>query len=158
MLSRSNTSRLVPARRRTCARLPLLSTYLGHVDPASTYWYLPAMPELLELAADRLNEQRRGGCHVTMLAPILQAFFTDRLLGQRRASPHTVAAYRDAFRLLLRFALTGPATRRHRTHLHELDAQCRRVPRPSRTDRGNSVATRNTRLAAIHSLVRGTRP
>jgi integrase/recombinase XerD len=37
------------------ARLPLLSTWLGHVDPASTYWYLHAVPELLTLAADRLD-------------------------------------------------------------------------------------------------------
>lgn len=37
------------------ARLPLLSTWLGHVDPKSTYWYLQAVPELLTLAADRLE-------------------------------------------------------------------------------------------------------
>jgi integrase/recombinase XerD len=38
------------------ARMPALSTYLGHVDPGSTYWYLQAAPELLRLAADRLEE------------------------------------------------------------------------------------------------------
>lgn len=37
------------------ARIPQLSTFLGHVDPASTYWYLQATPELLSLAADRLE-------------------------------------------------------------------------------------------------------
>jgi integrase len=37
------------------ARLPALSTYLGHVDPATTYWYLQATPELLRMAADRLE-------------------------------------------------------------------------------------------------------
>ena len=37
------------------ARLPLLSTYLGHIDPASTYWYLSGKPELLALAAQRLE-------------------------------------------------------------------------------------------------------
>jgi integrase/recombinase XerD len=42
------------------ARMPLLSTYLGHVDPAATYWYLSAAPELLALAAERL-EQAAGG-------------------------------------------------------------------------------------------------
>jgi len=36
-------------------RLPLLSTFLGHVDPGSTYWYLQAAPELLALAAQRLE-------------------------------------------------------------------------------------------------------
>lgn len=39
------------------ARLPLLSTWLGHVDPASTYWYLHAVPELLAHATDRLDAQ-----------------------------------------------------------------------------------------------------
>ena len=37
-------------------RMPLLSTYLGHVDPASTYWYLEAVPELLELISGRLEQ------------------------------------------------------------------------------------------------------
>ena len=37
------------------ARLPLLSTYLGHIRPSSTYWYLTACPELLALAAGRLE-------------------------------------------------------------------------------------------------------
>jgi integrase/recombinase XerD len=42
------------------SRMPLLSTYMGHVDPAATYWYLSAAPELLHLAAERL-EQPTGG-------------------------------------------------------------------------------------------------
>jgi len=41
---------------------------------------------------------------VTALAPVLQAFFTDRLMTQRGASPHTVAGYRSTFRLLLGYA------------------------------------------------------
>ena len=40
----------------------------------------------------------------TGLAAFLEAFFTDRLIAQRRVSPHTVASYRDTFRLLLQFA------------------------------------------------------
>ncbi|MGH8566365.1 MAG: tyrosine-type recombinase/integrase [Gammaproteobacteria bacterium] len=42
------------------ARLPLLSTYMGHVNPASTFWYLTAAPELLALAADRLEPTLEG--------------------------------------------------------------------------------------------------
>ena len=42
------------------ARLPVLSTWLGHVDPKSTYWYLQAVPELLALAASRLEQQANG--------------------------------------------------------------------------------------------------
>ena len=41
---------------------------------------------------------------MSALAPTLQAFFTDRLIRQRHASPHTIAAYRDTMRLLLAFA------------------------------------------------------
>ncbi len=37
------------------ARLHLLSAYLGHIDPVATYWYLSAAPELLALAAERLE-------------------------------------------------------------------------------------------------------
>ena len=40
------------------AQLPMLSTYLGHRDPRSTYWYLSAAPELLALAAGRLELSR----------------------------------------------------------------------------------------------------
>jgi integrase/recombinase XerD len=43
------------------ARLPVLSTWLGHVDPKSTYWYLQAVPELLALAASRLDAARPEG-------------------------------------------------------------------------------------------------
>jgi integrase/recombinase XerD len=43
------------------ARLPLLSTYLGHVRPADTYWYLSAAPELLALASQRLEHPRESG-------------------------------------------------------------------------------------------------
>jgi len=42
----------------TQGRLTLLSTYLGHVDPAASYWYLSAAPELLARAAERLERQR----------------------------------------------------------------------------------------------------
>jgi integrase/recombinase XerD len=41
-------------------RMPLLSTFLGHVDPASTYWYLEAVPELLELISRRLEQLPEG--------------------------------------------------------------------------------------------------
>jgi integrase/recombinase XerD len=40
--------------------MALLSTYLGHVNPGSTYWYLQAAPELLELAANRLERFEEG--------------------------------------------------------------------------------------------------
>jgi len=42
------------------ARLPLLSTYLGHVHPGTTYWYLSATPELMQVAAQRRDQPRLG--------------------------------------------------------------------------------------------------
>ena len=42
------------------AKMPLLSAYLGHSDPISTYWYLQACPELLGLAAERLEQSARN--------------------------------------------------------------------------------------------------
>ena len=48
---------------------------------------------------------------MTALAPTLQAFFTDRLARHRQASPHTIAAYRDALKLLLVFAAQHTPTR-----------------------------------------------
>ena len=47
---------------------------------------------------------------MSALAPTVQAFFTQRLIQQRNASPHTIAAYRDTFRLLL--SLSSSSTRR----------------------------------------------
>ena len=41
------------------ARLPLLSTYLGHINPGCTYWYLTATPELMQIVAQRLDQLRR---------------------------------------------------------------------------------------------------
>jgi len=48
-----------------------------------------------------------GGAVMTLIAPTLQAFFTDRLIQQRQASPQTIAAYRDTLRLLLTFVHHG---------------------------------------------------
>jgi hypothetical protein len=42
-------------------KMPGLSTYLGHVDVAHTYWYVEAIPELLQLATERLMTGRQGG-------------------------------------------------------------------------------------------------
>ena len=41
--------------------LPKLATYLGHVDVGHTYWYIEAVPELLQLATERLGAHRLGG-------------------------------------------------------------------------------------------------
>ena len=92
---------------------------------------------------------------MSLLAPTLQAFFTDRLIGQKHASVHTIAAYRDSIRLLLTFAaeqipkapsdldiddLGAPLIGAFLDHLEQ--------------ERGNTIRTRNARLAAVRSLFR----
>jgi site-specific recombinase XerD len=86
---------------------------------------------------------------------LLQAFFTDRLLHQRRASPHTVAAYRNTFRLLLRFAATRLGRAPSRLALADLDAAfLGEFLDHLERDRGNSARSRNARLAALHAFFR----
>lgn len=90
---------------------------------------------------------------MTALAPTLQRFFIDRLTTQRQASPATITAYRDAFRLLLGFILETKKIAPQHLDFNDLDA-------PTigafltylETERGNSVRTRNARLAAIHAF------
>jgi len=87
------------------------------------------------------------------LAPVLQEFFTRRLVSQRDASPATIAAYRDTFRLLLSFAATRTGKAPSALGLADIDAPAiTAFLEHLQTARGNSVRTRNARLAAIHSL------
>jgi integrase/recombinase XerD len=87
------------------------------------------------------------------LAATLQAFFTDRLARQRGASPHTIAAYRDTLRLLLTYAQQRLSKQPSTLDLADLDAPLIGAFLDHlEKQRGNSVRTRNARLAAIHSL------
>jgi Phage integrase, N-terminal SAM-like domain len=89
---------------------------------------------------------------MSLLAPTLQAFFTDRLTGQRQASAHTIAAYRDTIRMLLAFAAehSGKAP-------SDLDVDDLQAPLIGafldhlEHERGNTIRTRNARLAAIRA-------
>ena len=90
---------------------------------------------------------------MTAIAATMQAFFTDRLIGQRRASPHTITAYRDTLRLLAVFAATRTGTPPCRLDIADLDApMISAFLDYAERERGNSIRTRNARLAAIHSL------
>jgi integrase/recombinase XerD len=90
---------------------------------------------------------------MSALAPTLQAFFTDRLIGQRNASPHTLAAYRDTLRLLLAFTADRTAKQPTSLDIDDLDApMIGAFLDHLEHERGNSVRTRNARLAAIRSL------
>lgn len=89
------------------------------------------------------------------LARLLQAFFVERMLRERSASPNTVSAYRDTFRLLLNFAAERLKKPPSNLAIEDLD-----VPfvgeflEHLETSRGNTARTRNNRLAAIHSFFR----
>jgi integrase/recombinase XerD len=84
---------------------------------------------------------------------LVQGFFTDRLLRQRRASPHTVAGYRDTFRLLLQFAAAQLGKAPSRLTLEALDAAfIGDFLDHLEKERHNSARSRNTRLAAIHAF------
>ena len=90
---------------------------------------------------------------MTALAPTLQAFFTDRLIGQRGASGNTIAAYRDTWRLLLAFASRKTGKNPSQLDIADLDAPLIAAFLDHlERDRGNSPRTRNSRLAAIRSL------
>jgi len=92
---------------------------------------------------------------MSALAPTLQAFFTDRLIRQRHASSHTIAAYRDTLRLLLGFASQSTGIAPSLLDVADLDAPLIAAFLDHlEHERGNTVRTRNARLAAIHSLFR----
>ena len=90
---------------------------------------------------------------MSALAPLLQAYFTDRLARQRDVSPHTIASYRDSFRLLLTFLREQAGTPPSKLQLEDLNPE-RITAFLSHLEnkRGNSVRTRNARLTAIHSF------
>jgi integrase/recombinase XerD len=92
---------------------------------------------------------------MSALGSTLQAFFTDRLLRERHSSPQTVAAYRDTWRLLLGFGAKRVGKPPSALDFEDIDVPlvCAFLDHLER-DRGNSVRTRNARLAAIHSLFR----
>jgi integrase/recombinase XerD len=99
------------------------------------------------------------GSPVNDLAAVLQGFFTDRLARQNKASPNTVAAYRDTCKLLLSFAQAQTGKAPNTLSIADLDAALVGAFLQHLQDhRGNSSATRNARLAAIHSLFRYAAP
>ncbi len=90
---------------------------------------------------------------MTALAPTLQAFFIDRLVGQRAASPNTISAYRTSLLLLVRFASEQTGKKPNQLDIGDLDAPLvAGFLEHLESDRHNSPRTRNNRLAAIHSL------
>jgi site-specific recombinase XerD len=89
------------------------------------------------------------------LPALLQAFFTTRLMMQRKASSHTIASYRDTFRLLLRFAQTRLRKAPSQLELNDLDATLiGAFLEDLEQRRSNGARSRNLRLTAIRSFFR----
>ena len=87
------------------------------------------------------------------LPRLLAGFFTERLMHQRQASPHTIASYRDTFSLLLRFVQERTNKAPSTLSLQDLDAPLIGAFLDHlEQGRGNGPRTRNTRLAAVHAF------
>lgn len=94
----------------------------------------------------------KTGCNV---APLLERFFTERLVRQQDVSVHTIASYRDTFKLLLKFAMAKLGKAPSALTLDELDAPfIGAFLTDLETVRGTSVTTRNLRLTAVRSFFR----
>ena len=89
------------------------------------------------------------------LPALLESYFTQRLIAQRQASPHTIASYRDTFRLLLNFAQKQCGKSPSSMNLTDLDAPLiSRFLSALEQQRGTSISSRNVRLTAIRSFFR----
>lgn len=92
---------------------------------------------------------------MTTLAPTLQAFFTDRLIRERRSSQNTIATYRDTWKLLLKFASENCHRAPSLLDIEDVNAEAVSAFLDHlEVTRQNSIRTRNVRLAAIHSVFR----
>lgn len=92
---------------------------------------------------------------MSIIGPTLESYFVSRLVSQRQASPRTISAYRDLWRLLLGFVSQRSGKTASKIDFADLDAPVVAAFLTHLEDqRGNSVRTRNTRLAAIHSFFR----
>ena len=132
-----------------------LSTYLGHTSPNHTYWYMEAVPELLALASERAEWFfSEGEEHENASASHLPAAILHRAPRQPApGQPHTVASYRDTFRLLLTHASERLARMPTDLQVADIDAELvGHFLNDIETTRGNSARTRNTRLSAIRSF------
>ena len=137
-----------------------LSAYVGHAKVSDTYWYFTGVPELMAIAAERFHSFAQRSTAMSPLladpaefATLLQRFFTERLLQQKNASPKTVTAYRDTFRLLLRYAQRETGKPPVKLALNDFDVTLvLGFLNYLETERHNTVRSRNARLAALRAF------
>ena len=150
----ADASGLVSRRRRRATQAAAVEYVYG---PHTSQAHVLVFASGAGVDGDRRAAARgsAGAPHMSALAPTVQAFFIQRLLQERNASPHTIAAYRDTIRLLLRFAAKRCEREPSMLDIADLDADTVAAFLDHlQTERGNSARTRNARLAAIHSLYR----
>ena len=145
-------ARLVPGRTR-CRRADAPAVHLPGARRSRRHVLVCLGGPRTAGAGGRTARPHPGEAGMSALAPTLEAFFTERLISQRHASPHTVAAYRDAWRLLLRFIHARTGKEPAQLDLADLGAPViSAFLEHLERERRNSARTRNARLAAIHSF------
>src|SRR5258708_5890703 len=142
------------SRWRRRAGPPAAAIDLSRARPAVQHVLVPdGMPGAAGARRRAAGGRRRGAAAVSAVAPTLEAFFTQRLMSQKHASRHTIAAYCDGFRLLLAFARDRSGKAPSQLEFDDLDAPAIGAFLDHlERERGNSAQSRNARLAAIHSL------
>ena len=140
------------------ARLPLLSTYLGHACVSDTEVYLRITTTLLQEANTRFHAFA-DACSPRLVTSheradpvpgLLRGFFEDYLAAQRDVSQNTIYAYRDVCKLFLRFAARHRGRQLIRLQLTDLGAgTVLAFLTYLESDRHNSAATRNCLLVVI---------
>ena len=132
-----------------------LSVYLGHVHIRHTQVYLSMTPELLHEASQRFEHYAGKEDNMTdsLAGPWVRRFLLEHLVGERNLARNTQKSYRDTLQLLLPF--TARKARRPIDQLRVEDLSAERIRaflHDLEEKRGCGPATRNQRLAAIHSL------
>src|SRR2546421_4015280 len=141
------------ARRRTGTPQ---AVHLPGARPCERHLLVPRSCARTPSVGYRPVDSAGGAAVISASFPsLLQSFFTDRLLRQRESSPHTVAGYRDGFRLLLQFAEKRLHKSPSQLRIEDLDAPFIGLFLDHlESTRKNSARTRNVRLGAIHSFFR----
>src|SRR5215831_9043399 len=115
----------------------------------------PAVAALRPAACGAIRTQGASMKGASQFPTLLESFFMDRLMRQRQASPHTIASYRDTFRLLMQYAQQRLRKTPSQLALPDLDtAFLGTFLDHLEKERDNSARSRNVRLAAIHSFFR----
>src|SRR5260370_9349245 len=149
-ICRPNLDPLVSRRARCRTRTPQ-AVHVSRTRPRERYLLVPRSGARTPAAGYRPADPAGGAAMISSSFPsLLQSFFTDRFLRPRQASLHTIAGYRDCFRLLLQFAKKRLSKIPSQIRIEDLDPPFLRLflDHPPRTRR-SSARPRNARLRPI---------